>query len=236
VSLPRRPQEPGPPSSARQFLYLDTKLTSELLAGLELGVVVGREHVTTDEEGERRLGLKVGATVMGAGVGVEGGKTTSLARRSEADRQQTAESEFSRLVAALRDRRALTRVAAADRAALDGLQPGDVLEIVGSLTISDSLGLGTAVASLQLAHGLFRRLGGFTVGAYNALRAVPGLPVDPKVSATSPGAGDVRFGGRIDARGLRTRLGEGELHGTVLAKLDRPLDGEASITVIGIYR
>ena len=84
---------------------------------------------------------------------------------------------------------------------------------------------------------MFGKLSGATIGLYNFLRAVPGLHVDPELVATTAGADGVAFTGKLDATELRMKLEDGELHGTVLAKLERPFaDGDRRITVIGIYR
>jgi hypothetical protein len=232
--------QPGP--GARHFLYLDAALARELLAGLEQGIYTV-ERTSTDEQAGRQLGGKLGVNIMGAGVGVDAGKTAGLTRHAEKDLEQTPESQFARLIGLLAERGELRKP---DVEALDDLAPGDMLQITGSFTIHDTYNLGTAVSIMQLrgrdltdATTARRKVSEWlckaTVSTYRVARDIPGIHIDPAVVATSDAGGEA-FKGRLDAQHLRVKLEPDQQYGTVVAKLESHGSRGPKITVVGIYR
>jgi hypothetical protein len=230
---------------ARGFLYLDSARTSELLAGLE-GGTYGVEREERNEESGREVGGKVGVGVLGTNVGVEAGRTSTSARRVERELSQTPESRFSRLTDALRHGDSLKHVSTLDESSWAELEPGQVVEIVASVSIGTLYGLADAVVRAQALNrtfsdepgGSFREkaLCQLVVRLYNIARLIPGVSVEPELIAVIPESPDFRFTAKLDATEIRPGLQAQEDDARVLGKINRKRNRDAELTLLGLYR
>jgi hypothetical protein len=237
---------------ARRFLYLDSEATKELLAGLERGTY-SVERESRSQEAGREVGGKIGLGLPGADVGASAGRTTSAGHRTERDLAQTPASLFARLAGALREQGSLRHLDALDASAWAELKPGHIIEMVASLTVMSFGSLADAVMRAQAVRRGFgdepgdstlekamrewqRATGSVLVNFYNLVRHFPGVYVDPEVVATIPESPDFAFHAKLDAREIRTKPQAREDSVTLLAQIDHARNGDAVVTILGIYR
>jgi hypothetical protein len=133
------------------------------------------------------------------------------------------------------------------------LKPGHIIEMVASLTIVGFDSLADAVVRAQAVSRGFtdepggsgveramrkwqRATGSVLLGIYNLVRHLPGVDVDPEVVAAIPESPDFVFRAKLDAREIRTKPQAREDSVTLLAQIDRARNGDAVVTVLGIYR
>jgi hypothetical protein len=240
----RRSQQSVAPAGARRFLYLDSKLTDELISGAEHGLY-DVEQESRDRESDREAGVKVGVP-FGAEIGLQASASAKVGVHVQRDLEQTPESRFARLVAVLAEHGSLKRLELVESAAPEKLRAGDLVELTGTLSVDNLNGLNTAVIRAQaVTRGLGgspslkeKSLGSTFARVYNIARQIWLVSVDPQLTAVLPAQPEFRFRGKLDAREIRDELGEPghEIDATLLGKLDQVRKDGARITLVAVYR
>jgi hypothetical protein len=232
-------------SAAARFLYLDAKLTAELISGAERGLY-GIELESRSRGTDRALGGKVGVGMLGTEIGVQANTSAKTDQHVERELEQNPESRFARLTEILREHGSLKRLESLDDVTVKELRTGDLVELVGTFSVHNLTGLADAVArSRAVTRGLGddgptreKVIGRALDRVYNVARQIPGFKVDPELAATVAGAPEFRFSAILDAREMRTGMTEPrqEQHATLLAKLDDVRDTGARMTLLAIFR
>jgi hypothetical protein len=213
----------------RGFVYLDDATVINSLSAMESGKI---DEVVAKIAQARDGGLSGGINAGFGGVGgkVEGGKKASSSFEEEVVRTRTRFSTFELWYQQLTQEVALGRFDGWDETALDGVAPGDTVEITGSLQI---VPLQTVLrlyrwfaGQAQDQSSLFAQKGEELKGTKNGLRALEALlgGTDEVLAMLRPDGGDgPAVGVILDNNWLISGLGRLDGIYTVVAQVDMVL-------------
>lgn len=216
----------------RGFVYLDDATVINSLSAMESGKI---DEVVAKIAQARDGGISGGVNASVAGVGgkVEGGKKASSSFEEEVVRIRTRFSIFELWYQQLTTEAAIGKFDGWDDTALDGVIPGDTVEITGSLQIvplETVLRLYRWFAGQAQDQGsLFAQKGDELKATKNALRTIEALfgATDEVLAMLRPDGGDgPSVAVILDASWLIGPLGRLEGIYTVVAQVEMVLGAE----------
>jgi hypothetical protein len=194
----------------RHFLYLDSMMVEEFLAGVQ-GASYDREDIEESEDKENSGNAEVDLKVIGGGGKGTRRKGTRISRRA----QLTDPAKFQRLYALLEEDQTFQYYATMDADSWDSIHRASMLELEVTISLSTLSGLAAAIQNFDQLDQIFAPLVGKSLwgehnldttnlvkmlcNAVQAQEAMKGIPV----VMTLIGTPEYRFLAHLNPKALR---------------------------------